>query len=243
MERYAELPHLMFDGAGALWMVFRHWTLTKPNEIFHNYATRLDGAKWSSPWLLAESSSPPNSQHAALAVDRGRQYRRGLSERRAFGNRYSNGIRNTRFITTSIWHRFQGAPSRLGSRLWKPSWRLRGKPGPRRPRASMQANGQSYTLLMGDAHRHTDIRGHSGVDGSVLDTYRYAIDAAQLDWLGTSDHNEVTGGRWPDGFARLPVVVHAKDGGPDDARPGVPLASTVTSIVSGARRVTGTCCF
>ena len=38
---------------------------------------------------------------------------------------------------------------------------------------------------MGDAHRHTDIRGHSGVDGSVLDTYRYAMDAAQLDWLGT----------------------------------------------------------
>src|SRR5262245_65963572 len=53
---------------------------------------------------------------------------------------------------------------------------------------------------MGDAHRHTDIRGHSGVDGSVLDTYRYAMDAAQLDWLGTSDHNEVAGGRWPDGL-------------------------------------------
>src|SRR5258708_29126204 len=55
-------------------------------------------------------------------------------------------------------------------------------------------------ILMGDAHRHTDIRGHSGVDGSVLDTYRYAMDAAQLDWMGTSDHNEVVGGKWPDGL-------------------------------------------
>jgi len=54
---------------------------------------------------------------------------------------------------------------------------------------------------MGDAHRHTDIRGHSGVDGSVLDTYRYAMDAAQLDWLGTSDHNIVTS-NWPDGLRR-----------------------------------------
>ena len=53
----------------------------------------------------------------------------------------------------------------------------------------MTRNGKTYHLLMGDAHRHTDIRGHSGVDGSVLDTYRYAMDAAQLDWLGTSDHN------------------------------------------------------
>jgi hypothetical protein len=69
-----------------------------------------------------------------------------------------------------------------------------------RPRYTMTAGGKTYHLLMGDAHRHTDIRGHSGVDGSVLDTYRYAMDAAQLDWLGTSDHNEVTGGKWPDGL-------------------------------------------
>jgi len=63
----------------------------------------------------------------------------------------------------------------------------------------MSRNGKTYHLLMGDAHRHTDIRGHSGVDGSVLDTYRYAMDAAQLDWLGTSDHNIVTN-NWPDGL-------------------------------------------
>jgi len=70
---------------------------------------------------------------------------------------------------------------------------------PLRPRAAMSAAGKNYRLLMGDAHRHTDIRGHSGVDGSVLDTYRYAMDAAQLDWLGTSDHNEVAT-NWADGL-------------------------------------------
>jgi hypothetical protein len=75
-----------------------------------------------------------------------------------------------------------------------------GKAPPRRARATMKAGGKTYTLLLGDCHRHTDIRGHSGVDASVLDTYRYAIDAAQLDFLGTSDHNEVNGGRWPDGL-------------------------------------------
>ncbi|MBI3696032.1 MAG: hypothetical protein HY238_14475, partial [Acidobacteria bacterium] len=41
MERYAELPHLAVDGAGALWMIFRHWTFVQPNEIYHFYATRL----------------------------------------------------------------------------------------------------------------------------------------------------------------------------------------------------------
>ena len=80
-----------------------------------------------------------------------------------------------------------------------PSCRPPQKRPPLRPRATMTAAGKTYHLLMGDAHRHTDIRGHSGVDGSVLDTYRYAMDAAQLDWLGTSDHNEVAT-NWPDGL-------------------------------------------
>jgi Protein of unknown function (DUF3604) len=69
---------------------------------------------------------------------------------------------------------------------------------PRR-RATMIA-GREYTLLLGDCHRHTDIRGHSGVDASTEDTYRYAMDAAQLDFVGPSDHNQVAGGTWPDGL-------------------------------------------
>jgi hypothetical protein len=198
MERYAELPHLMFDGAGALWMVFRHWTLTKPNEIYHNYATRLDGAKWSSPWMLAESSGH-NSQHAALA----------LRPDGGLVAAYASDGRSVTVVPTDPEHALhynvylasipKGTdPPKISPtdvKLPAPT-----KPEPRRPRAKMQANGQTYTLLMGDAHRHTDIRGHSGVDASVLDTYRYAIDAAQLDWLGTSDHNEVVGGRWADGL-------------------------------------------
>ena len=30
--RFAELPHLSFDSSGALWMVFRHWTLSQPQR-------------------------------------------------------------------------------------------------------------------------------------------------------------------------------------------------------------------
>ncbi len=64
--RFAELPHLSFDSSGALWMVFRHWTLSKPNEIYHFYATRLSGDKWSTPVRFSQSSGH-NTQHASLA--------------------------------------------------------------------------------------------------------------------------------------------------------------------------------
>ncbi|MCZ2146882.1 MAG: hypothetical protein LC126_03805 [Bryobacterales bacterium] len=70
MQRYAELPHLVFDQKGALCLVFRHWTGTKPNEICHFYVTRLSGGEWLEPYRLA-SSSGRNSQHASLALKPG----------------------------------------------------------------------------------------------------------------------------------------------------------------------------
>ena len=198
MTRYAELPHLITDPGGAVTLVFRHWTWFQPNEIYHFYSTRLSGGQWSTPYRLANSSGQ-NTQHASLAVNPA-----GL-----ISVAYSSDGRSKTNLPTDQAHalhynvyvadlpKSEGPPAISLSDVSLPSPAT--KP-PLRPRYTMTAGGATYHLLMGDAHRHTDIRGHSGVDGSVLDTYRYAIDAAQLDWLGTSDHNEVTGGRWPDGL-------------------------------------------
>ncbi|MEO7649695.1 MAG: hypothetical protein ABIZ80_04455, partial [Bryobacteraceae bacterium] len=198
LTRYAELPHLSTDSSGALWMVFRHWTETKPHEMYHFYATKLSGGEWTLPQQFSKSSGQ-NSQHASVA----------LSPAGTLSVAYSSDGRSPKNLPTEQAHALHynvflsalpkgdGPPpaSFTDASLPAPA----AKPAPR-PRQTMTAGGKKYTLLMGDAHRHTDIRGHSGVDGSVLDTYRYAIDAAQLDWLGTADHNEVTGGRWPDGL-------------------------------------------
>lgn len=198
MERYAELPHLAFDGGGTLWMVFRHWTAPQPHEIYHFYATRLAGGEWTLPSQLARSSGH-NSQKASLA--------RRPDARLAVA--YSSDGRSPENLSQSQSHalHYNAYVSDLpeGGERTQVEFRSVSLPapgirGPRRPRHTMRAEGKTYTLMLGDCHRHTDIRGHSGVDGSILDTYRYAIDAAQLDFLGTSDHNEVLGGRWPDGL-------------------------------------------
>jgi hypothetical protein len=47
-----------------------------------------------------------------------------------------------------------------------------------------------YQLVWGDLHRHTDISEDGGIiDGSLLDTMRYAVDAAGLDFIGITDHS------------------------------------------------------
>jgi hypothetical protein len=193
MTRYAELPQLAVDGAGALWMVFRHWTLTQPHEIYHFYATRLGAGGWTVPVRLNESSGQ-NTQHAGLTTGTDGALRVIYS---SDGRSPSNLPKDqTHALHYNVWlaalPKGDAAdpalePVRVAAPAAGFTARRRATQGP-------------YTLLLGDCHRHTDIRGHSAVDASVLDTYRYAIDAAQLDFLGTSDHNEVLGGRWPDGL-------------------------------------------
>ena len=53
----------------------------------------------------------------------------------------------------------------------------------------IQAGGKTYHLLRGEFHRHTEISQDGGADGALEDMWRYAIDAAGLDWIGNGDHD------------------------------------------------------
>jgi hypothetical protein len=48
--------------------------------------------------------------------------------------------------------------------------------------------------MRGEFHRHTEISADGGGDGSLEDMWRYALDAADLDWIGNGDHDN-GGGR------------------------------------------------
>ena len=53
----------------------------------------------------------------------------------------------------------------------------------------VRAGGKTYRLLRGEFHRHTEISQDEGADGALEDMWRYAIDAAGLDWIGNGDHD------------------------------------------------------
>ncbi len=195
MTRFAELPTVAFDGNGALWLVFRHWTIRKPHEMFHMYATRMGEKGWTTPVLLANSAGR-NTQRAGVATTADGK----------ISVTYSSDLRSPDNLPTDQMHALHyyvftaslDAVTPCDPRLREvevPTLKAGFEP---RVRARMRADGKTYSLLLGDCHRHTDVRGHSAVDGSIEDTYRYAIDAAQMDFVGPSDHNEVTGGAWPD---------------------------------------------
>lgn len=55
------------------------------------------------------------------------------------------------------------------------------------------SNGKSYRLFRGDLHRHTDISWDGASDASITDLFRYALDAASLDFVAPTDHNSPPG--------------------------------------------------
>ena len=58
----------------------------------------------------------------------------------------------------------------------------------------VEADGKKYQLLRGEFHRHTEMSWDGGPDGSLEDMFRYAIDAAAMDWISNDDHDN-GGGR------------------------------------------------
>ena len=57
----------------------------------------------------------------------------------------------------------------------------------------MESGGSTYRIYRGDTHRHTEFSFDGNNDGSLLDAYRYALDAVAFDFLAVSEHNNSSG--------------------------------------------------
>jgi hypothetical protein len=57
----------------------------------------------------------------------------------------------------------------------------------------LKTGSQTLRLARGEFHRHSEVSVDGGFDGTLLDQWRYAIDAGGLDWIGCCDHNNGQG--------------------------------------------------
>ena len=61
----------------------------------------------------------------------------------------------------------------------------------------VEVGGKTYRLARGEFHRHTEYTAHRDGDSSLEDMWRYAQDAADMDWLGNGDHDNGFGHQYP----------------------------------------------
>ncbi|HLJ12900.1 MAG TPA: hypothetical protein VKV15_00265 [Bryobacteraceae bacterium] len=200
MRDFLQQPRLVTDAGGRIWLLMHPMTATrlptthwKAGGKWETCATYYSGDRWS-PFIMFPESTGRNGGPVEAAPD-------------------SAGNVNVVFVTDNkIW----GGPnfgyppgnndivfSRVRTQSpFAPGVAARGSESPaglpnephekeqiaRLRDYTIQAEGKTYRIYRGDIHRHTEISLDGAGDGTLWDSYRYALDAANLDFLGVTDH-------------------------------------------------------
>ena len=164
-----QAPALAFGRDGRLRLFFRQPVNKNWLSV---YSSVWDGNAWAAPQKVVYSEGRIDQRIVAaplgdkiLAI-----YPAGSSHNAIFAKLYDSGVTTTGDAPLPLAAADANAP--------KPA-----------PQARPVHRLKSYRVVFGDLHRHTDISEDGGIlDGSLIDTMRYAVDAAGLDFIGITDH-------------------------------------------------------
>ena len=202
LRNYNESVMLAPDAGGRMWLLFRHRIPRIPDvsseAALHGagwevWASAYDGSRWSAPVTLP-STAGRSDMTTAAATDSAGQLRVA----------WSSDSRDYDATTHRRAEVYSGVLPASAGKAAAPVLAARTEPEFRsftshptekqdleRIRAyTIASGGSTYRIYRGDIHRHTEISRDGKNDGSLWDTYRYALDAASLDFLGVSEHNE-----------------------------------------------------
>ncbi|MCX6633806.1 MAG: DUF3604 domain-containing protein, partial [Acidobacteria bacterium] len=195
-------PRLGVDGHGSVWLFLRNQLINQGRnggQMFDYYATSLTGSgewqRWAAPVLLPGSTArqdtvlataPAGAGIAVAVVGDGRHFPVPLPVNHDISTLLLNAPLPQPELTS--WAPSQASESPVTH------------PGENAQIAAVREHrlsvaGRGYKIVRGDVHRHTEICMDGGLDGSLWDLYRYAIDAAGLDYVAVTDHNY---GAWLD---------------------------------------------
>ncbi len=197
-----ENPQIVFDGQGVLNMVFRHWTRMRARAIgsplgWENYLTRFDGKSWTRPVPLAHSRGSIEKRPVLTRDLDGNIQAAWMTDNRPFSDMIP---RNAEIYTANL-GASSASPSYSASTLQAfansfsgpseeavPIHPFEAQDVARIRNYTIRAGDKQYKIYRGDMHRHTDVSQDFKYDGSLIEVYRYALDAAAFDYIVPTDH-------------------------------------------------------
>jgi hypothetical protein len=194
--RYA-YPELGLDAKGRLWLTYRDKMPTpfgvQPGTEWLTRARRLDGNKWTEPQEVHHSDGLLDSRPVLLPhVGGGLVVVTNTDGRYATPGVVANQIHAAVIDLPGDPVEPQLVAKEAGSKDGKRQ--AEEMAAVKRIRDyRVESDGQKLQLLRGEFHRHTELSFDGGGDGSLEDMFRYAIDAAALDWIGNTDHDSGAG--------------------------------------------------
>ncbi|MBI3693274.1 MAG: hypothetical protein HY238_00325, partial [Acidobacteria bacterium] len=206
------LPRLTIDASGRLWLVCRSmfpifWS--NLGTVWTEYAASYSGGAWTGPIYLHHTDNVLGNRPAAVAVKPGELLVIGSSDgRRQFrAMSYMPGIHTSTeeevvddpYQNDLYLNRLALAPAAAALAVQQAAAvTVAGADPQDKAEQAAVAKMRSYRLptpanplriLRGEFHRHSEISMDGGNDGTILDQYRYMLDASYMDWVGCCDHD------------------------------------------------------
>ncbi len=201
----AERPQLIVDDQGRLWLLYRRYSTSDRSRrgvgwrfYWEAYITGYNATegRWGPELLLADSTGRLDAV-PGLSLHEGTLWIAWPTDHRTIlGARPDAMSVFAGMLDVSL------APlsGELAAVTGKPAPFDAPEPDPVHPHEALDlARIRSYRvqtaegelrILRGDMHRHTENSQDGGNEGSLIDVYRYALDAASLDYLLVTDHND-----------------------------------------------------
>ncbi len=192
LNRGKSVPRLAIDDKGGVWLAFRHHPLPSgQGETWIGSYVRYTGSEWSVPHRLIESSNLIDNRPALVP------FGPGILAVYSSDRRMNTQSRHEDDLYASLLDPDDSTPHdpALVAAATPPAATLETvHPNEAADVARIRAyriehGGKTLQLLRGEFHRHTEISSHNDGDGLLEDTWRYALDAGRLDWMGNGDHD------------------------------------------------------
>ena len=209
-------PRLTIDRSGRPWLAFRHrqesiWgdnAVLVVGAVWIEHATSLSGSAWSPPQPLTRSDGLLDNRPALVQAPDGPvlafystdgRLRREVEITPDRARRYftsqgtAPGVFDVDLEVSALVPVGTGQEPRLIAppqvETVPPVHGDETVDIDRMRQYRIENGGKTYRLLRGEFHRHTEISADGGADGTLEDMWRYALDAARLDWIGNGDHD------------------------------------------------------
>ena len=192
------IPVVQIDARGRPWLFYRkHPLQTGAGERWRSYAAWYEGRRWSAPIELPASDNLLDRRPSVVRGEDGSLLAVYASDKRR------SAVRNRE--DSDIFHAALALPD-------PPAPAALQQVNPREPRAAprpvhpneaadvarmraarVEIGGKQFRYLRGEFHRHTEFSAHRDWDGPFEEVWRYALDAADMDWIGPGDHDFAVG--------------------------------------------------